>query len=117
MKLTSSQRRSIFHRWLAGNQVLAADGVPETMEQIGESYGVTKQAVAAIVRDLGGPGNRRRPGRKIRPCSEPGCEAPIWGRGRCRRHYERWRYRTNPEHRRRVLAKTAACAKRRRAAA
>lgn len=93
LKLSPSQRRAIFLRWLAGNQLLASGGVPETMAEIGEAYGVTKQAVAWIVRDLGGRGNRRASGRKIRPCSTPGCGATAVAYGRCRNHYESWKRR------------------------
>lgn len=102
-KLTAAQRRAVFLRWVEGNRLLCTGGVPETMREIGARYGITPQAVAWIVRDLGGQGNRRPSGHKPGRCCETGCTATAHVRGRCRPHYERRQYRENPEFRARML--------------
>lgn len=113
-KLTPSQRRAIFCRWLEGNRIFTAGGRPETMREIGKDYGVSAAAVNWIVRNLGGPGNRRPGSVKPSTCREPTCDLRAWAKGRCRRHYERWRYQENATNRARVLQNQVAYRERRR---
>ena len=112
-KLTPSQRRQIFHRWLEGNQAYAAGEIPETMAQIGARFGVTEQAVNYIIRRFSGNANRRPGSRKPGPCLER-CGRKSEVRGRCRRCENRRRYREDPGFLARLKATQAAYRERRR---
>lgn len=114
-KLTPQQRRTIFMRWIEGNRQWTEEGiVPETMEQIGADYGVSAAAVNWIIRNFSGDANRRKKSRKPVKCLEPDCKKRAESKGRCRKHYEKWKWDNDPDYKARTLAKQAAYRDRRR---
>jgi hypothetical protein len=108
VRLTPEQRREVVDRWLEGNRKFAAGERPETMADIGSSYGITMQAVNWILRrELGDC--ERRPGRKrYGKCAEDGCDRKAQVRGRCRRHEELRLWKTDPAWKARRLAEQRA---------
>jgi hypothetical protein len=102
-KLTPTQRRQVFYRWILGNQARDRGERPETMAEIGARYGVTAAAVNYLVRSMCGDANRRPPGRTPRPCATKGCGRPARSGDLCHACRSRWRWRNDPEYRAKSL--------------
>ncbi len=77
-KLTPPGRRQVIYAYAQG----------ASMSQLGREHGVTRQAIASLLRAYG---VKAKP-RPVRLCSEPGCTRKHHAHGRCRLHEDRHRW-------------------------